>query len=864
MAQDQNGSATFEKPVIRRHRTPANMIMTGRANARRASTSRRSSLKSPLKPEHLNDPGFADLAAGKRGFPCPLAVYGCSSTFGSKNEWKRHVYTQHMRLGFWRCDRCSKDNPDRKPNDFNRKDLFIQHVRRMHQAAQPSPANGKEKSAKAGDLDEAFLQNEANRCYRHLRSPPENSRCLFCEQQFHGHGSWEDRMEHVGRHMERARKENIELHPEQWNRDENAEIWFVRESVLEQIGQRLVLADGASSSLPRSPATQDSQPRQHLPIAPNVPRPPETPIENGGQNFAPINRLAPVNTGIESPSRFPSFSGLPMGDTQQYTPQQLAQERKADRTMREKALFRPEVEGRQQEAAVYGLRNRQVPEPSSRDEVEKRRSHLEELADGGVSWYFDCRCGLRGDNIDDGHPSIACEGCDTWQHAKCLDIPADKVQQDDFVFICADCKGKGVDEATILRKLNGHAPAQQEDTEMPDATDGDHPRSGAGTQDPLGAMVGMLLDKVEDLEKRTEPLARTSSPATFSTRSSIRRSHSTPASPDQALKSRGTPTTATSIGSAPAEVHHFGFRDQSGRPIASRAREDPELRAIIDGGSEADATTESRPRRNSEPVVPMERRPWQDSVSVRSVVKERPTSSGTNLAEHKVNGYVHKRKAPQEPPPTIEVVRDFGRPPPEKRPRSAVAEDPPHMTEFAARVQAPVGYYQGINTEQQHHSGYMGRPILPLPSPGQEAPRPQQHQAAPAQHAIQVDVQPRFIQVDHAFLSEVQKLRDEVNYLRHHLDQAQQRERQATQFGGRQYYDCSRPCVFQCVYHGTQIHGDLGCTMRQQGGIPQYPSGPGAATAYAMPSEQEQQQHTQQHAQQHNQQQGPQHAQQRR
>lgn len=35
-----------------------------------------------------------------------------------------------MRLGFWRCDQC----PDVhcKPNDFNRKDLFIQHVRRMH------------------------------------------------------------------------------------------------------------------------------------------------------------------------------------------------------------------------------------------------------------------------------------------------------------------------------------------------------------------------------------------------------------------------------------------------------------------------------------------------------------------------------------------------------------------------------------------------------------------------------------------------------------------------------------------------------------------------------------------------------------
>ena len=36
--------------------------------------------------------------------------------------------TQHFRMGFWRCDQCT-DSPDR-PNDFNRKDLFVQHVRR--------------------------------------------------------------------------------------------------------------------------------------------------------------------------------------------------------------------------------------------------------------------------------------------------------------------------------------------------------------------------------------------------------------------------------------------------------------------------------------------------------------------------------------------------------------------------------------------------------------------------------------------------------------------------------------------------------------------------------------------------------------
>ncbi|EME39743.1 hypothetical protein DOTSEDRAFT_94778, partial [Dothistroma septosporum NZE10] len=136
-----------------------------------------------------------------RSFPCPLTIYGCTSTFGSKNEWKRHVNTQHMRLGFWRCDLCP--NGERKPNDFNRKDLFIQHVRRMHPAA-ASRTEATSSLPKAGKDNESMqaLQDAANRCYKALRHPPQQSCCLFCDQQFTGNGSWDDRMEHVGRHLE--------------------------------------------------------------------------------------------------------------------------------------------------------------------------------------------------------------------------------------------------------------------------------------------------------------------------------------------------------------------------------------------------------------------------------------------------------------------------------------------------------------------------------------------------------------------------------------------------------------------------------------------------------------------------------------
>ncbi|KLU86747.1 hypothetical protein MAPG_05757 [Magnaporthiopsis poae ATCC 64411] len=46
----------------------------------------------------------------KRPFVCVFAFAGCVSTFASKNEWKRHVLSQHILLHFWVCtqDDCAK------------------------------------------------------------------------------------------------------------------------------------------------------------------------------------------------------------------------------------------------------------------------------------------------------------------------------------------------------------------------------------------------------------------------------------------------------------------------------------------------------------------------------------------------------------------------------------------------------------------------------------------------------------------------------------------------------------------------------------------------------------------------------------
>lgn len=159
-----------------------------------------------------------------------MSIHGCMSGFGNKNEWKRHVTTQHMRLGFWRCDLCAHD---KKPNDFNRKDLFTQHVRRMHPSdglrayKKPEPGSPKD------PIDEQYLQDAAARCYHHLRSLPEECRCIICEKRFHGPGAWDERMEHIGRHMETAKKEGeLPVHASKWKTDELTTQWMINQRIL--------------------------------------------------------------------------------------------------------------------------------------------------------------------------------------------------------------------------------------------------------------------------------------------------------------------------------------------------------------------------------------------------------------------------------------------------------------------------------------------------------------------------------------------------------------------------------------------------------------------------------------------------------
>lgn len=227
---------------------------TARASRRRSSARKDPVASSPIsnKPSRRSR-GTAKATIGsqyqddRRPFPCPLAAYNCTSTFSSKNEWKRHVSTQHIKLGYWRCDLCA---PTTDPNDasvlyhndFNRKDLFTQHLRRMH-TENGSGARHMEEHP----VNEDNIQEHQARCYLQLRCAPQQSICPFsgCDREFVGPMSWEERTEHVGRHLEKDRKNGTDrLDVASWKVDTALEHYLMNEGLIVWEGGMWQIGDG--------------------------------------------------------------------------------------------------------------------------------------------------------------------------------------------------------------------------------------------------------------------------------------------------------------------------------------------------------------------------------------------------------------------------------------------------------------------------------------------------------------------------------------------------------------------------------------------------------------------------------------------
>ncbi|KAF3933926.1 hypothetical protein ABW19_dt0205930 [Dactylella cylindrospora] len=167
----------------------------------------RSELKKHIETQHT------------KPYICIFGFTKCSQRFGARNEWKRHIATQHLMLYKYVCDhpRC-RDKPKAKIL-FNRGDLFMKHLERMH-----SPPGIYDR--KPDDLDLISWKNEMKdakaRC-EELRTPPQKMVCGFCDEVFEkGDDTWKELIDHVGLHYQQGDPEV----QNGWKDDPNVLAWM--------------------------------------------------------------------------------------------------------------------------------------------------------------------------------------------------------------------------------------------------------------------------------------------------------------------------------------------------------------------------------------------------------------------------------------------------------------------------------------------------------------------------------------------------------------------------------------------------------------------------------------------------------------
>ncbi|KIX04653.1 uncharacterized protein Z518_05523 [Rhinocladiella mackenziei CBS 650.93] len=122
------------------------------------------------------------------------------------------------------------------------------------------------------------------------------------------------------------------------------------------------------------------------------------------------------------------------------TREQRIKDREYKRLLKEEELARDALEQQKIEEGQLRGSGRHLKE-----RIERNKKELEDL-NADEEWTFDCSgCGMHGKNLDDGSHSVACERCNVWQHSKCLGISKSAAENDDFHFVCKDCKRREED-----------------------------------------------------------------------------------------------------------------------------------------------------------------------------------------------------------------------------------------------------------------------------------------------------------------------------------------------------------------------------------------------------------------------------------
>ncbi|KAM3432708.1 hypothetical protein NHJ13734_006766 [Beauveria thailandica] len=271
---------------------------TGSAGARM----RRMLGKPDIRCAHCSHAPFKDssslrkhiAAAHTRPFPCAFYFAGCYSTFGSKNEWKRHIASQHLCLQYYRCSICSQATVDGKGNEFNRKDLFTQHLRRMHAPLEVKRALAKGDNGQQQSEWESYVREMQQTCLIQRRHAPQQSSCPKpgCANSFEGPTAWDEWTEHVGRHMEKGEGDNLGV-------DEMLLRYALDEGIVERIDEgtyklcQMLGSGGGGSSQSASEGVLETHNSQLQSMQSSAPPPDESSQPWGVRSLPPLPPLPP-------------------------------------------------------------------------------------------------------------------------------------------------------------------------------------------------------------------------------------------------------------------------------------------------------------------------------------------------------------------------------------------------------------------------------------------------------------------------------------------------------------------------------------------------------------------------------------------
>ena len=137
-------------------------------------------------------------------------------------------------------------------------------------------------------------------------------------------------------------------------------------------------------------------------------------------------------------------------ESRRLTREQRLKEREVKRILNEEKLQElQEAEARasSQDVSSDAIEaNKRISERQVKTQKEHTKKELEKIKEEDGTWYFDCaKCGMHGENFDDGEHSLACDKCGVWQHSKCHGLSPKQAEKEGFTFICHSCTRKAED-----------------------------------------------------------------------------------------------------------------------------------------------------------------------------------------------------------------------------------------------------------------------------------------------------------------------------------------------------------------------------------------------------------------------------------